>query len=132
MLILSTQKKVTEVFTSGTGCPSVILLKVRKEGLQIAENYRLVVQNKMKPLMIIIPELQAFALDWITSNLYVVFHNHHRILVCSSKYTDTVRNMTDNNGCAELFWNQVASSVGGLALDPNQGYVLSYVQRFTV
>ena len=56
-----------------------------------------------KPIIIIIEQLQAFASDWITLNLYVVFRNHRRILVCSSNYTDTDGNMTGNNGCADLF-----------------------------
>ena len=60
-------------------------------------------------------ELQDFALDWITSNLYVIFRGQRRILACIA-ISDLA-----NQKCAELFGNQVAVNVGGLALDPNHG-----------
>ena len=78
------------------------------------------VESYLQNCLFFFPELQAFALDWATSNLYVVFRGHRRIFACSSPASD--KNHThDGKSCAELFGNQVAISVGGLALDSNHG-----------
>ena len=64
-------------------------------------------------------DLQAFTLDWVTTNLYMVFRGQRRILACYC--TNSNKGTMCLSKCAELFGNRVAVSVGGLALDPSRG-----------
>ena len=67
--------------------------------------------------MLMFAELQDFAVDWLTSNIYIVFRGQRRILACSNLNNE----ITVGNKCVELYGNQVASSVGGLALEKDDG-----------
>ena len=62
-------------------------------------------------------ELQDFAVDWLISNIYIVFRGQQRILACSNLNNETAI----GNKCVELYGNQVGSSVGGLALEKDDG-----------
>ena len=72
-----------------------------------------------------ISEIQAFVLDQKTSNFYMVFRGQQRILVCSS---DAKNAVTVENRCVELFGNEVAANVGGLAF--GNGLALACHTRF--
>ena len=54
------------------------------------------------------------AVDWISGNVYLGMRRRQRIIVCNTS-------SLAKSQCAELFGNQVGSSIGGLALDPNSG-----------
>ena len=54
-------------------------------------------------------------MDWITENLYLVIGGQERIFVCKAELP------LAPDRCVELFGNEMAPRVGGLALDPNNG-----------
>ena len=64
-------------------------------------------------------ELEAFAIDEITLNNYAAFSGLRRILACARGKSGT----EGEDNCAEIYENRVGPHIGGLVLDPEEGWV---------
>ena len=62
--------------------------------------------------LLLSPELQAFAVDGLTGNIYMAFGNDRRLRVC---------NTTVKVKCTEILGNQVEDTVKGLAIHSESG-----------